>query len=272
MPRGGRNQNLLNWKSQARLDGYGTSAGLSPWSSSHFKRIFDCVCVIAALPMLLPALLLVGLMVAVTSRGPVLFRQERVGRGGRLFTIVKFRTLEGERGSATGGQRFTTLGRWLRQWKLDELPQLLNVLTGEMSLVGPRPKMREYVVKNPLCRPGITGAATIVFGREEELLEKTSRLRTEEAYSTVVMPAKFRLDTEYMAQATFLSDLELLVRSVLRRWDIAKLREVVGEMDFHDCENPGNAAFGNGRILPPLRGPALPRMMHRAAAEAATEV
>jgi lipopolysaccharide/colanic/teichoic acid biosynthesis glycosyltransferase len=271
-PRGGRNQNLHTWKPLEGLAGLTASANLSSWSRSGTKRFFDCICVVAALPMVIPALLLVALMVGVTSRGPILFRQKRVGCGGRLFTIVKFRTLEGERDSVSGCQRFTTLGRWLRRWKLDELPQLLNVILGDMSLVGPRPKMREYEVKDPNCRPGITGAATIVFGREEELLEQTSRLRSAETYSTVVMPAKLRLDAEYMAQATFVSDLRLLLRSVLRRWDMAKLQELVGETALHDQKNRNSAAFGDRRNFVPLLGPALPKMAQRATAEAASKI
>jgi lipopolysaccharide/colanic/teichoic acid biosynthesis glycosyltransferase len=211
-------------------------------------------------------LLLVSVVLA-TSRGPVLFRQKRVGRGGRPFTIVKFRTLEDEKYAGAISRQFTAIGCWLRRWKLDELPQLFNVLMGDMSLVGPRPKMREYELANPTCRPGITGAATLVFAREEELLERILRLRSPETYRAVVMPAKLRLDTDYMERATFLSDVKLLVRSVLRRWDAAKLQSLLGVWDFEDCANRDQRAFAARGKSAALRGPALPRMAGTAIAQ-----
>lgn len=216
-------------------------------------------------------MLLLAVAVLATSRGPVLFRQERVGRDGQLFTIVKFRTLQDERYAGALRQQFTAIGRWLRRWKLDELPQLFNVLMGDMSLVGPRPKMREYELANPTCRPGITGAATIVFAREEELLERILTLRSAQAYRAVVMPAKLSLDVDYMERATFLSDLKLLVRSVLRRWDAGKLQSLVGEWELEDSAEKDNGAFGVRRKSVPLRRPALPKMPRTTLVEAATE-
>lgn len=222
--------------------------------------------------MLIPTLLLVALAVWTTSRGPVLFRQKRVGRGGRPFTIVKFRTLRGNRDDGSAGQRFTAIGRGLRRWKLDELPQLLNVLVGDMSLVGPRPKMREYQLRTPTCRPGITGAATIVFAREEELLERVLRLRSAETYRTVVMPAKHCLDTDYMARATFLSDLNLLVRTLLRRWDTRTLQAVIGIADSPCRDEYRFAEFSDRRKSAPLQGPALPRMAQVSTVETAIDI
>ncbi len=197
----------------------------SPWSQSGAKRLFDCVCVLFALPLLVPVLLAIALAVWLTSSGPVLFLQKRMGLHGRTFTILKFRTLIHAADKAhhavttAGNQRFTPTGPFLRRWKLDELPQLLNVLWGDMSLVGPRPKMPEHVISNLKCRPGITGAATIAFAREEEVLDRVPKHRLESFYHAVVLPAKRRLDVEYMARATFLSDFKLIVNSVLRRWD-----------------------------------------------------
>lgn len=209
---------------------------LSPWSRSTAKRIFDCVCVIAALPLLVPMLLAIGLAVRLTSSGPVLFLQERVGRHGRAFTIFKFRTMVDAATHQTvttaGNQRFTSIGPFLRRWKLDELPQLLNVLLGDMSLVGPRPKMREHVASKPLCRPGITGAATFVFAREETMLDRIPKHRLQDYYHSVILPAKRRLDADYMARATFLSDFKLIVDSVLRRWDVKDLETLVGMEAF----------------------------------------
>jgi len=197
----------------------------SPWSQSGTKRLFDCVCVLFALPLLVPVLLAIALAVRLTSSGPVLFLQKRMGLHGRTFTILKFRTLihAADRAhhavTTAGNQHFTPAGPFLRRWKLDELPQLLNVLWGDMSLVGPRPKMPEHVISNLKCRPGITGAATIAFAREEEVLDRVPKHHLESFYHAVVLPAKRRLDAEYMASATFLSDFKLIVNSVLRRWD-----------------------------------------------------
>lgn len=244
---------------------------MSAWSRSRAKRLFDFICVSAALPILIPALLLVALVVGLTSGGPVLFRQRRVGCGGRPFTVVKFRTLDGQPGDGSGRQQFTAIGRTLRIWKIDELPQLLNVLAGDMSLVGPRPKMREYELGNPTCRPGITGAATIVFAREEELLEQMVRLRSADTYRAVIMPAKHRLDSEYMARATFLSDLRLLLGTVLRRWDRDKLQTVIRAAGL----NPSEAAKRENRErreISALRGPALPRMTCESSAEVAVDL
>ncbi|MGB8481503.1 MAG: sugar transferase [Acidobacteriaceae bacterium] len=144
------------------------SPRLSRWSCSAGKRIFDLGCVLAAAPLLVPVCLLIGLAVCLTSRGPVLFRQQRVGRNGRAFTILKFRTMPHLRDHVDRpvvtthlNQRFTSVGQFLRRWKLDELPQILNVLCGEMSLVGPRPKLPEHQTAYLNCRPGITGAVTL---------------------------------------------------------------------------------------------------------------
>jgi lipopolysaccharide/colanic/teichoic acid biosynthesis glycosyltransferase len=211
---------------------------LSPWSKSRTKRLFDCACVVPALPLLIPVLLLIALAVRFTSSGPVLFLQKRVGRHGQTFTILKFRTMIHVTGKAhhavttAGNQRFTPVGPFLRRWKLDELPQLLNVLVGHMSLIGPRPKMPEHMVSNLPCRPGITGAATIAFAREESVLDRIPKHHLESYYHMVVLPAKRRLDAEYMARATFLSDLKLIFDSVLRRWDNSVMEELLQTETF----------------------------------------
>jgi lipopolysaccharide/colanic/teichoic acid biosynthesis glycosyltransferase len=198
---------------------------LSLWSQSDTKRLFDCICVLVAMPLVLPILLVIAMAVRFTSPGPVLFLQERVGCYGRTFTILKFRTMihdaDARYHAVTTGnnQPFTSVGPFLRRWKLDELPQVFNVLLGHMSLVGPRPKMPEHVKVNLSCRPGITGAATIAFAREETILDRIPRHSLDDYYHSVVLPTKRRLDAEYMAQATFFSDLRLIVDSVLRRWD-----------------------------------------------------
>jgi lipopolysaccharide/colanic/teichoic acid biosynthesis glycosyltransferase len=197
----------------------------SHWSRSVSKRLFDCACVLLALPFLLPILLVIGLAVRLTSPGPVLFLQKRVGRHGKLFTILKFRSMlhvsdKSHRAVTTAGnQKFTSIGPFLRRFKLDELPQLLNVLWGDMSLVGPRPKMPEHVIDDLPCRPGITGAATIAFAREESVLDRVPKQHLDSFYHFAVLPAKRKLDSDYMAGATFSSDFEIIINSVLRRWD-----------------------------------------------------
>lgn len=205
----------------------------SPWSHSWAKRIFDCLSALLALPLLAPVFLAIALVVRLTSPGPILFLQRRMGRHGRAFTILKFRTMIHSTEKAhhpvttAYNQRFTPAGSFLRRWKLDELPQLLNVLSGDMSLVGPRPKMPAHVTTDLMCRPGITGAATIAFAREEEVLDRVPLHELESCYHTVVLPAKCRLDEDYMARATFLSDLKLLADSVLRRWDSSLMEELL---------------------------------------------
>ena len=142
VPRTARNSALAPYSSQLVV-----IRRLSPWSRSGAKRLFDCACVLPVLLLLVPALLAIALAVRLTSPGPVLFLQQRMGRNGRTFTILKFRTMihatdEPHNAVTTAAnQAFTPIGPFLRRWKLDELPQLLNVLAGDMSLVGPRPKM-----------------------------------------------------------------------------------------------------------------------------------
>jgi lipopolysaccharide/colanic/teichoic acid biosynthesis glycosyltransferase len=181
----------------------------------------------------IPSLLLIGLAVRLTSPGPVFFLQKRMGRHGRSFTILKFRTMIHDADKAhhpvttSGNQLFTPVGPFLRRWKLDELPQLLNVLAGHMSLVGPRPKLPAHAIADLPCRCGITGAATIAFAREEEFLDRIPKHHLESFYHSVVLPAKHRLDAEYMAHATFFSDLKLIFDSVFRRWDTSTVESLL---------------------------------------------
>jgi lipopolysaccharide/colanic/teichoic acid biosynthesis glycosyltransferase len=213
---------------------------LSSWSRSKAKRLFDFSCVLLSLPIVLPLVLVIGAVVRLTSSGPVFFLQKRVGLHGRIFTIFKFRTMTHTDGAAhhpiatatPGSECFTPVGPFLRRWKLDEIPQLLNVLLGHMSLVGPRPKMPEHVIFDLPCRPGITGMATTVFAREEQIFACIPKEKLEEYFHSFVLPAKRQLDVEYMACATFKSDFRLLVNSVLRRWDTAALEEFVVSTAF----------------------------------------
>jgi lipopolysaccharide/colanic/teichoic acid biosynthesis glycosyltransferase len=206
---------------------------LSSWSRSNSKRIFDCVCVLLSLPLLAPVLLAIGLAVRLTSSGPVFFLQKRMGRFGRTFTILKFRSMidttdkKRHAVTTTENQQFTSIGLFLRRWKLDELPQLLNVLWGDMSLVGARPKMLEHAIFDLRSRPGVTGAATIAFAHEAAVLANVPDDHLENYYFTVVLPAKRRLDVEYMAHATFLSDLGILFNTLLRRWDSSAMESAL---------------------------------------------
>jgi lipopolysaccharide/colanic/teichoic acid biosynthesis glycosyltransferase len=191
-----------------------------------------------SLPLLVPTFLVVALVVRLTSSGPILFLQKRMGLDGKAFTILKFRTMVHDTDKAhhavttTGNQRFTPVGSFLRRRKIDELPQLLNVLAGHMSLIGPRPKMREHVISRLVSRPGITGAATIAFALEEAVLDRVPKHRLESYYHKVVLPAKRQLDAEYMARATFFSDLKLIVNSVLRRWDTSVMEGLLNSAAF----------------------------------------
>ena len=206
---------------------------VSAWSRSGAKRFFDCACIVPVMPLLIPLFLLIGLAVRLTSAGPVLFMQRRMGCKGREFIIVKFRTLEhGEDQShhavtTADNQRFTPIGPFLRRWKLDELPQLWNVLKGDMSLVGARPKLPEHQIGELQCRPGITGAATIAFAREENFLARLPKHDLNDYYLEKILPAKHQIDVEYMARATFFSDFKLLVDTVLRRWDTSVMENLM---------------------------------------------
>jgi lipopolysaccharide/colanic/teichoic acid biosynthesis glycosyltransferase len=202
---------------------------MSAWSLSSSKRFFDLAIVCAASPILCPLLLIIAAAVRLSSPGPAIFKQTRVGARGRPFTILKFRTmmeprvdrLDGLASAAT--KRITPLGATLRKLKLDELPQFINVLRGELSLVGPRPKIAELQAGAFPCRPGITGAATLAFARKELLLAQVPPESLLQFYREHIAPAKQRLDSAYMAQATLSSDLRILVLTALGRWQAPRL-------------------------------------------------
>jgi lipopolysaccharide/colanic/teichoic acid biosynthesis glycosyltransferase len=195
---------------------------VSPWCASVWKRIFDLACVTPALLLIAPLLTIVAIAVRLTSKGPIIFRQQRSGRRGEPFTIYKFRTMIenserlGPEHTAKDDPRITSIGNFLRRWKLDELPQLFNVLRGEMSLVGPRPKLPNHDHCAIACRPGITGAATLAFRNEQAILSNVPSGQIEAFYQNYVAPRKLKLDSEYMASATLLSDLDLLVATLMR--------------------------------------------------------
>ncbi len=191
------------------------------------KRLFDIALSLLALALLCPLLLAVALWVRLDSPGPVLFRQQRVGRGGRPFAILKFRTMQVNAEAAglqiTVGQdpRITRAGAWLRRSKLDELPQLLNVLRGEMSMVGPRPEVPRYVALYPAdqratvlsVRPGITDLASLAFRDESTLLARSAD--PERTYVEEILPIKLRHACDYVAQRSLWLDLRIIARTAL---------------------------------------------------------
>ncbi len=195
----------------------------SAWTQSWVKRLFDIVAAAVVLSIFAAPMLLIALCVCLTSRGPAIFVQQRVGRHGCLFSIYKFRSMycsgcgaNGPGLTGAGDQRVTPLGRWLRRLKLDELPQLFNILRGDMSLVGPRPKLPQYSAQVPMpYRPGVTGAATLAFRCEEALLSSVPPSQIEVFYHRAIKPLKTRLDSSYMYRATFWSDLRLIAATLV---------------------------------------------------------
>jgi lipopolysaccharide/colanic/teichoic acid biosynthesis glycosyltransferase len=188
------------------------------------KRCFDIAAASLLLVVLLPLLLLIALAVAATSGRPVIYRANRVGRGSKSFVILKFRTMRpGAAGPAITGRedpRITPVGAILRRTKLDELPQLVNVLRGDMSLVGPRPEDPRFVAMYTpeqrevlTIRPGITSPAAIRY-RDEETLLKAGDPNFEELYATTIMPAKLALDLDYVRRRNFWWDVAILLQSL----------------------------------------------------------
>lgn len=190
------------------------------------KRLFDLICSGLGLVLLSPLLLLVALWIKLDSPGPVLFRQERVGRFGRPFFIHKFRSMRVD-APALGPQitigqdpRITRSGRWLRASKLDELPQLWDVFRGAMSLVGPRPEVPRYVAlytpeQRDLVlsvRPGITDPASLQFRNESEVLARAAD--PEREYAEVILPAKLQIAGDYVRQASVWGDLRLILATL----------------------------------------------------------
>ena len=188
----------------------------SDWSLSRSKRLFDVTSALLMLALLAVPMLAIAICICLTSKGPALFVQKRVGRAGRLFGIYKFRTMivgasAGHGLTADGDRRITACGRWLRKLKVDELPQLVNILRGDMSLVGPRPKLPQYEgIVNMPYRPGVTGAATLVFRREESLLMDIHPSELDFFYAQRIKPLKASIDVRYMSHATFWTDLRMI--------------------------------------------------------------
>jgi lipopolysaccharide/colanic/teichoic acid biosynthesis glycosyltransferase len=188
------------------------------------KHLLDLALASLGLLVLGVPMLFVGLVIVLVDGSPVLFRQHRVGRGARPFVIYKYRTMRNEPQAGTtvtvaGDSRVTWLGKILRRLKIDELPQLINVLKGEMSFVGPRPDVPGYADRLQgearsilLLRPGITGPATLAFRNEEEVLAKVSDPKTYN--DETVFPEKVRLNMEYARAVTLRKDVELILKTI----------------------------------------------------------
>jgi lipopolysaccharide/colanic/teichoic acid biosynthesis glycosyltransferase len=191
------------------------------------KRFFDVFSSFIGLLILLPFLIIISVLITLSSAGPVFYRQSRVGQGGVDFKLFKFRTMVAgaeKQGLLTVGSRdcrITPIGYWLRKYKIDEIPQLINVLSGDMSIVGPRPEVRKYVdlyddeqaqVLN--VKPGITDRASIKFSNENDLLSQSAN--PEQFYVTTVMPQKLSLNLEYVKKHNLGIDLKIIFATLAK--------------------------------------------------------
>ena len=194
------------------------------------KRMFDIVVAAAALVVLFPLLVLSVLLIKLDSPGPIFFKQERIGRNFRPFWIYKFRTMAQDApargGLVTIGEdaRVTRVGRLLRKSKIDEIPQLTNILRGDMTLIGPRPEVRQYVElfrrdyeEILKVRPGLTDLASLKYRDETALLRKATN--PEDEYRTHVLPDKIRLAKDYLRRSSFLFDLGLILKTLFKLFD-----------------------------------------------------
>jgi lipopolysaccharide/colanic/teichoic acid biosynthesis glycosyltransferase len=193
-------------------------------AADGLRRLLDLLVAGAGLFLLSPLLLLVAILIKLDSPGPVFYRAKRVGQYGRLFHLLKFRSMvsqadrQGPAITSAGDSRITRLGAFLRRSKLDELPQLINVIRGEIALVGPRPEDPRYVAlytqeqrRILQARPGITSAASLAYRHEAELLAGPD---WERRYREEVLPAKLTTDLDYLHQRTLWSDFKLILATI----------------------------------------------------------
>jgi lipopolysaccharide/colanic/teichoic acid biosynthesis glycosyltransferase len=191
----------------------------------YFKRAFDIITAIIGVVILFPLLLIISLWIKLSSKGPLFYTQKRVGKDFKLFDIYKFRSMVVDADkigpSVTSGDdpRITEVGRFIRTTKIDELPQLLNVLKGDMSLVGPRPEVMKFVEKNTEAyqkilnvRPGITDNAAIQFRDEETIMDRYED--KEKAYLEIILPQKITLYYHYIDNISFLKDMKLILKTL----------------------------------------------------------
>lgn len=191
------------------------------------KRAFDLTIAIVVLIVFLPLFLIVGILIMIESKGGIFFKQERIGKDLIPFNILKFRTMyvnAEAKGKLTVGSkdsRITKIGFWIRKYKIDELPQFINVAKGEMSIVGPRPEVSKYVnlysniqKKVLSIKPGITDYASLKYFEENKLLGKS--LNPEETYVKEIMPEKLKINLEYLEKNSFKNDLIIIWKTFLR--------------------------------------------------------
>ena len=191
------------------------------------KRVFDFFASLLGIVILLPLLILISFAIKIDSSGPVLFSQKRVGKDGKLFILIKFRSMMKDHKSnntatVKGDKRITKIGIFLRKYKLDELPELWNVLKGEMSLVGPRPDVPGYADnlkgenrKILKLRPGITGKASLKYANEEEILGKQDN--PQKYNDEVIFPDKVKINLEYYYNQTIWLDIKIIFATIFRK-------------------------------------------------------
>jgi len=190
-----------------------------------FKRCFDIFFSLLGITLLLWLFLIIAIAIKCSSKGPALFKQERVGRYGKTFNIWKFRSMvvnaeaKGMQITTDGDNRITKVGKFIRKTKIDELPQLFNVLSGKMSFVGPRPEVPKYVamyndeqLRVLSVKPGITDLASIEFRNENDLLDGDED--PEKKYIEEIMPAKLALNIKYIEKAGFFYDIGLIFKTI----------------------------------------------------------
>lgn len=191
------------------------------------KRLFDFILSTIGILLLLPALITIALLVYFTSKGPVLYKQQRIGKNGKPFTLFKFRSMASgsdKKGLLTVGNkdaRVTPLGYYLRKYKLDELPQLFNVWLGDMSLVGPRPEVEKYTSlydsyqrKVLEVKPGITDYASLNYINENDILAKAED--PEKTYVEKIMPCKLRLNMIYINEVGLFTDIKIIGKTLIK--------------------------------------------------------
>jgi len=196
------------------------------------KRFFDVIFSFLGIVLLLPVFIIIAILIKVYSKGSVFYIQKRVGKDNRDFYLYKFRTMKPHSDTPRGGgaglitvgtrdDRITRIGYYLRKYKLDELPQLMNVFKGDMSLVGPRPEVRHYVDLYTLeqrevlsVKPGITDYGSIAYSNESELLGIAEN--PQETYITQIMPAKLKLNLKYIKEQGILTDIKIILRTLHR--------------------------------------------------------
>ena len=203
---------------------------------TYGKRALDVLSAMAGLILLSPVFALVACWIKLTSRGPVIYRQVRIGQGGRPFQILKFRSMTMQtsnrdlRITIAGDSRVTPVGKFLRRYKVDELPQLWNVIWGNMSLVGPRPEVpvyiKEYTPEQCVVlsvRPGITDPASLAYRHEEEIL--ADQCDPELFYRTKILPDKLVLNRAYLEKITLQNDIRIIVKTISSSFVLAEKQE-----------------------------------------------